>query len=156
MIQKQGSWVPYELKPRDVKRRFFVCEQLLQIQNQKGSFYRIVTGDEKWVHYDNPKSRKAWGMPRHASTSTARFTTIHGVARPVSAYLETLKWEILAHSPYSPNVAPFDYHLFLSMAHGLARQNFRSYEEVKKLIDLWIASKDASFFRDGIRQLPER
>ena len=29
-ISKQGNWVPYELKPRDVKRRFFVCEQLLQ------------------------------------------------------------------------------------------------------------------------------
>ncbi|UYV77307.1 hypothetical protein LAZ67_15000451 [Cordylochernes scorpioides] len=30
IIQKVGNWVPYELKPRDVKRRFFTCEQLLQ------------------------------------------------------------------------------------------------------------------------------
>ena len=30
MIQKQGNWVPYELKPRDVERRFFTCEQLLE------------------------------------------------------------------------------------------------------------------------------
>ena len=29
IIQKQGNWVPYELKPRDVERRFFACEQLL-------------------------------------------------------------------------------------------------------------------------------
>jgi len=29
MIQKQGNWVPYELKPRDVERRFFTCEQLI-------------------------------------------------------------------------------------------------------------------------------
>ena len=42
------------------------------------------------------------------------------------------------------------------MAHSLAHQHFRSYEEVKKWIDTWIASKDASFFRDGIRQLPEK
>jgi len=27
MIQK-GNWVPYELKSRDVERRFFTCEQL--------------------------------------------------------------------------------------------------------------------------------
>ena len=27
MIQKQRYWVPYELKPRDVERRFFACEQ---------------------------------------------------------------------------------------------------------------------------------
>ena len=32
----------------------------------------IVTGDKKWVHYDNPKRRKLWGMPWHASTSTPR------------------------------------------------------------------------------------
>ncbi|GFW78807.1 mariner Mos1 transposase [Trichonephila clavipes] len=25
-IQKQGNWVPYELKPRDVERRLFACE----------------------------------------------------------------------------------------------------------------------------------
>ena len=29
MIQKQGNWIPYELKPRDVERRCFACEQLL-------------------------------------------------------------------------------------------------------------------------------
>ena len=50
---------------------FFACEQLLQRQNQKGFIHRIVTGDEKWVNYDNPKRRKSWGMPGHASTSTA-------------------------------------------------------------------------------------
>ncbi|KAG5305879.1 MOS1T transposase, partial [Pseudoatta argentina] len=30
MIQNQGHWVPYELKPRDVERRFGTCELLLQ------------------------------------------------------------------------------------------------------------------------------
>ena len=69
MIQMQGNWVPYELKPRDVERRFFACEQLLQRQNRKGFLRRIVTGYEKWIYYDNPKLRKSWGMPGHASTS---------------------------------------------------------------------------------------
>ena len=64
MIQKQGTWVPYELKPRDVERRFFVCEQLLQRQKRKGFLHCIVTGDEKWIHYNNPKRRKSWGLPR--------------------------------------------------------------------------------------------
>ena len=35
MIQKEGTWVPYELKPRDVERRLCVCEQLLQRQKRK-------------------------------------------------------------------------------------------------------------------------
>ncbi|UYV75592.1 KIAA1109 [Cordylochernes scorpioides] len=49
MIQKVKNLVPYELKPRDVERCFFTCEQLLQRQKRKGSLHQIVTGDEKWV-----------------------------------------------------------------------------------------------------------
>jgi len=49
MIQKQGNWVQYELKPRDVEWRLFACEQLLEKQRRKGFLHRIVTGDEKWV-----------------------------------------------------------------------------------------------------------
>ena len=78
------------------------------------------------------------------------------VAKPVKTYLETLKWEVLPHPPYSPDIAPSDYHLFRSMTHGLADQHFRSYEEVKNWIDSWIVSKDDQFFRRGIRMLPER
>ena len=77
MIQEQGNWVPYELKPRDVEQRFIACEQLLQKQNRKGFLYGIVAGEEKWVNDDNPKRRKSWKMPGHASTSTAR-PNIHG------------------------------------------------------------------------------
>jgi len=48
MIQKQGNWMPYELKLRDVEKRFFTCEQLIQRQ-RKGFLHCdwIVTGDEK-------------------------------------------------------------------------------------------------------------
>ncbi|KAG5322384.1 MOS1T transposase, partial [Pseudoatta argentina] len=78
------------------------------------------------------------------------------VAKPVKTYLETLKWEVLPHPPYSPDIAPSDFHLFRSMAHGLADRRIHSYEEAQKWIDSWIASKDMSFFRRGIHVLPER
>ena len=52
--------------------------------------------------------------------------------------ITTLKWEVLPHPPYSPDVTPSDYHLLRSMAHGLAHQHFRSFEEVKKWIDSWV------------------
>jgi len=77
MIQKQGNWVPYELKPRNVECRFFTCEMLLARHKQKDFLHRIVTGDEKWIHYDNPKKRKSWGSPGHASTSITK-PNIHG------------------------------------------------------------------------------
>jgi len=56
MIQKQGNWMPYDLMPRDVERRLFACEQLLERQRGKGFLHRIVIEDEKWIHYDPRKS----------------------------------------------------------------------------------------------------
>jgi len=77
MIQKQGNWIPYELKPRNIERRFFMCEMLLARHKRKSFLHRIVIGDEKWILYDNAKKRKSWGPLGHASTSTAKLN-IHG------------------------------------------------------------------------------
>ena len=55
-----------------VERHFFACKQLLQRHNRKWFLHRIAISDEKWVHYDNPKCRKSWGMFGHASTLTAK------------------------------------------------------------------------------------
>ena len=78
------------------------------------------------------------------------------VAKPVKTYLETLKWEVLPHPTYSPDITPSDYYLFRSMAHGLADQQFRLYEDIEKWLDSWIASKDKHFYRNGIQALREK
>ncbi|GBP19650.1 Mariner Mos1 transposase [Eumeta japonica] len=56
-----------------------------------------------------------------------------------------LQWEALPHPPYSPDIASSDFHLFPSIAHGLADQRFNFYEEAKKWIDSWIASRHVVF-----------
>ena len=40
MIQKQGNWVPYELKPRDVERRLCMSEMLLARNKKKIFLHR--------------------------------------------------------------------------------------------------------------------
>ena len=42
------------------------------------------------------------------------------------------------------------------MAHGLANQQLRSFEDIENWLDSWIASKDEYFYRNDIRALPER
>lgn len=69
MIQKKGHWVPHELTPRDVERRLCISEMLLARYKKKSFLSRIVTGDEKWIYFDNPKRLKSWGKPGHPSTS---------------------------------------------------------------------------------------
>jgi len=76
IIQKQGNWVPYELKSRDVERRFFTCEQLIQTQQRKDFLHRIVTGDEKWIFYDS-KKKKYYAKPIVAIDLNTNTTAEH-------------------------------------------------------------------------------
>ncbi|EGI57517.1 Mariner Mos1 transposase, partial [Acromyrmex echinatior] len=63
IIQKQGNWVPYELKPRDVEQRLFACEQLLERQRRKGFLHRIVTGDEQFFIMITPSAENHGEFP---------------------------------------------------------------------------------------------
>ncbi|KAG5316619.1 MOS1T transposase, partial [Pseudoatta argentina] len=144
MIQKQRHWVPYELKLRDVERRFGTCELLLQRQKRKGFLrYRL-----QLMRLSRAlKEKRPLYAQRHDKVILLHDNARPHVAKPVKTYLETLKWEVLPHQLYSPDIAPSDVHLFRSMAHGLADRRFHSYEEAQKWIDSWIVSKDMSFFR---------
>lgn len=77
-------------------------------------------------------------------------------AKPVRDTLESLKWEVLPHAAYSPDLAPSDYHLFASMGHALSEQRFRSYEEVRNWLDEWFTAKGEDYYWRGIHNLPKR
>ncbi|CAK9796061.1 Mariner Mos1 transposase [Anthophora plagiata] len=102
------------------------------------------------------KDKRPQYAERHNKVILQHDNTRPHIARPVKNYLETLKWEVLSHPPYSPDIAPSDYHLFRAMTHRLLSQHFTSYEDTKNWVDSWISSKEEEFFRRGIRMLPER
>ena len=91
------------------------------------------------------KEKRAHYYARHDKVILLHDNARPHVAAPVKTYLETLNWEVLPHPPYSPDIAPSDYYLFRSMAHG-HKQHFTSYEDTKNWVDSWIASKDKAFF----------
>jgi len=66
-----------------------------------------------------------------------------------------LSWEILPHAAYSPDLTPSDYHLFQALQHHLVDSRFKAPKEIERSIKKF-DSKQTSFFRNGIRQLPER
>ena len=68
------------------------------------------------------------------------------VAIPVKNYLENSGWEVLPHPPYSPELAPSDYHLFRSMQNALTGIRFTSEQGIKNWLDLFLAAKPAQFF----------
>ena len=83
---------------------------------------------------------------------------LHDNARPHVANktvnkLTKFHWELLEHSPYSPNLAPSDFHLFSPLMKFLAGLRFTCDDEVKAAVRQWFHSQTADFYRSGITKL---
>lgn len=86
---------------------------------------------------------------------------LHDNARPHTAQItqqciQKLGWEILPHPPYSPDLAPSDYHMFGPLKEALRGKKFRSNEEVKIQVQTWLRQLTKEFYARGIRKLEER
>ena len=64
--------------------------------------------------------------------------------------------EVLIHPPYSPDIAPSDFHLLRSLQNSLNGKNFNSMEDCKRHLEQFFAQKDKKFWEDGIMKLPEK
>ena len=78
------------------------------------------------------------------------------VAIPVKKYVENSGWEVIPHPPYSPDLAPSDYHVFRSMQNALIGIRFSSEQGIQIWLDSFLAAKPAQFFWNGIDISPER
>ena len=67
-----------------------------------------------------------------------------------------LGWEVLIHSPYSPDIAPSNFHLFQSLQNSLNGKNFNSLEDCKRYLEQFFAQLDKKFGEDGIMKLPKK
>jgi hypothetical protein len=77
------------------------------------------------------------------------------VAKLTLKTLMDLGWEVLPHPAYSPDLPSLDYHLFRPMGHHF-REEIYENEDIRRDIDEFFASKDKSFCRQRIEQLPAR
>jgi len=71
---------------------------------------------------------------------------LHNNARPHVAKASqnrifALRWELLPHAAYIPDIAPSDYYLFRLLQHHLTDIHFVRFEEIRKWNDDFIASK---------------
>lgn len=86
---------------------------------------------------------------------------LHDNARPhiaasVRRKIERFGWEVLQHPPYSPDLAPSDFHLFGPMKKFLAGQRFATDAEVKSAVRKWLYSNRTEFYEQGILKLVSR
>lgn len=70
--------------------------------------------------------------------------------------LNDLRFELLPHPPYSPDLAPSDFYLFADLKKMLQGQRFGSDDEIIAATEAYFEAKDKSFYKKGIESLEKR
>ncbi|GFT58539.1 histone-lysine N-methyltransferase SETMAR [Trichonephila clavipes] len=71
---EQGVWVPHNLSEENRANRSTTCNLLLQRYNTEPFFDRLITADEKWVLFYNPKRKRQWFSPNEPPRRTAKLS----------------------------------------------------------------------------------
>ncbi|KAF7267973.1 hypothetical protein GWI33_018849 [Rhynchophorus ferrugineus] len=69
------------------------------------------------------------------------------------AKIHELGFELLPHSPYSPDLAPSGYFLFSDLKRMLAGKSFSSNEEVISETEAYFEAKEKSYYKNSIEKL---
>jgi len=218
-VKKLDLWVPHQLKEIHLTQRISICDSLLKRNEIDPFLKRLITGDEKWIVYNNVNRKRSWVMQDEPAQTTPkaeihqkkimlsvwwdykgilhfellpRNQTInsnvyvqqlaklsvavqekrpelanrkgvvfqHDNAKPHTSLVTRQKllelgWDVLSHPPYSPDLAPSDYHLFRSMQ-NLNGKIFNDADDVKSHLIQFFAGKNQKFYEHGIMTLPER
>jgi len=67
-------------------------------------------------------------------------------ARSTVATIQDLPFECLPHPPYSPDLAPGDFHVFGTLKEAMGGKSFRSDEEVQQAAHEWLHSQPKDIF----------
>ncbi|CAK9833791.1 Histone-lysine N-methyltransferase SETMAR [Anthophora retusa] len=131
---------------------------------------RVLTCDEKWILYCNNKRTNHWLPPKDSVPPTAK-TPLHtqkilicvwwtAVGIVHYEFLNTGQtitgWEILPHPPYSPDISPSDYHLFLALDNHMRNRRVSNKVEIGAEVGRFFNSKDTTFYKSGIYKLVSR
>lgn len=214
---KLGRWIPHDLTDYDKDRRVDMASTLLTLHRRFDWLDNVITGDEKWVLYDNHERMRQWvgedqkpaDVPKpdlhpkkvmlciwwsvrgvefwellpEGTTITAEVYTLQlrklrlaveqtrgkdariyfqhdnarpHVARKTKAELAGYGWTVLPHPPYSPDLAPSDYHLFSDLQRFLKGQSFKDRATIQTVLTNYFKNQPQSFYHEGIHKLPGR
>jgi histone-lysine N-methyltransferase SETMAR len=70
--------------------------------------------------------------------------------------LRELRYELLEHLPYSPDLAPSDFGLFPKLKLFFAGQRFSSNQEAIAAVEGYLSDLTKNHYRDGIMALEHR
>jgi hypothetical protein len=65
-------------------------------------------------------------------------------------------WELPSHPPYSPDLAPSDYHLFRPLKDHLRDHHYGTDEAVQEAVRSWLRGAGTDFYRRDIFKILQR
>ncbi|UYV82666.1 hypothetical protein LAZ67_22000452 [Cordylochernes scorpioides] len=132
-------------------QRMEAARAFLEMHQRDGDqlFSSIVTGDESWVHRSTPETKRqsmVWKKPEESAPKKAKVTISAGKVMA----MENFKWEIFTHPPYSPELAPSDFHLYPALKWHLGGKHFANDDEVQAEANHWLRRQDTAWYNSGI------
>ena len=65
-------------------------------------------------------------------------------------------FKLIEHPPYSPDLAPSDFHLFPKLKTSISGTHFQSDDDVIHAVDDFLNGQEKDFFKSGIECLKHR
>ena len=121
------------LPPNTTVMKELYCEQLDRLDTKIKELRPQI--DKVRYHHDN--------APAHRAKMT-------------SEKLANLGWEVLPHPPYSPDLAPTDFHLFRALQNHIANMQFNHTDHIITELETFFKEKPQSFYAHGIESLQQR
>ena len=72
MVCKLDVWVPHKLSEKNFLDQYSACSSLLSHHECEPFLDRIVTGDDKWIVYDNVVRKRHWSPKGETSLTVAK------------------------------------------------------------------------------------
>ena len=107
-------------------------------------FIAMLTKLKAQISRVRPEKKTTFLLQHNARSHTSLKTVEHIV---------NLGWTALQHPPYSPDLAPSDFHLFGPMKDGLCGQHFPSNDAILRAVKQWATSAGADFYKCSMQAL---
>lgn len=71
-VKKLDLWVPHQLNEIHLTQRISICDSLLKRNEIDPFLKRLITGDEKWIVYNNVNRKRSWVMQDEPAQTTPK------------------------------------------------------------------------------------
>ncbi|GFV35689.1 histone-lysine N-methyltransferase SETMAR [Trichonephila clavipes] len=134
-----------KVKPIEIYRQ--ICE----VYGQNAMSDSMV---RRWVRQFNEGRSEVHDEERSGRPSLITEELVHAIDEKIKE--NRFGWDVFDHPPYSPGLAPSDFHLFLHLKSFLAGKHFNNDKELKENVSNWLKTQATTFYEEGIEKLVPR